>query len=801
MQVLCGKIGKAMWLSLFLLLVAPLLQAEYLLVSSTPVTWDWGNFVSDGSQYIYFVRTPSGNNKYIGKYDKDLNELFTLASNAFVYAKDIAIDNYNQTLYMADQIYNPSGGYDFRIRAFSLTNGSQTNHWLVHNGGSTTHPKIAVGINGDIFFVYRDYEDGSVGWRLRIKVFSPSGSLVRTFTLDDLWITGDICISGGYIYLLAGGTGGVSISKYNPVGSLISRFNVSAADGMFVDSQGFAYVKDDYGTIYKYSETGSLVLTINKPDWAVNYSPSGIASFDNDRIFAVMKGDSYRFVQWLWNTPPSNPVIIKPTGNIYNHYDYYDFTWNPSSDAEYDDIAYEVWIGASVGSLAKAGDADYASLTVQGLNFGQSYYWKVLAKDPYASSESTVAQFTFNLDNTAPTAPGYSNLSFTTRDTTVYLDWNPSNDPDGDPITYRVYIGNTPGSLSEVHSGYQISYQFSGFNWGQTYYWKVSAEDQFGAKTDGAIKTIKVNFRNSAPTAPNYSNLNYTTRNSSVILSWEASDDEDWDTLTYKLYLGNSPTALSLMSQTEQASYSFSGFTWGSTYYWKVRVEDPYGGVNEGPTVSVTVNFQNENPTAPILNGPFTRGVHSTETFSDTFSWLYSSDADGDSITYKVLKGPNPSSLSLVAQDIVSNTHILDDLAQWSTNYIVITASDTYGGTTQSAVTAIRYYLDNQPPYPIVYSGTWGQIVTRSPSVYLSWQLSQDPEEDPINHSLWLGTSPDSLALAVQGEISAYKWDGLSFGTTYYWKVMAEDSFGAVTEGEVKNFSLTFKNSPPPVPA
>lgn len=650
----------------------------------------------------------------------------------------------------------------------------------------------------------------------KLETYSTTGSLQSSLSApwryanQAVYQGGKIFVNGATdlycgtqrVWLLDAATGNTLISF--PRNSGLDTCNTS--DGFIVAPDGHIYIKGSWVEGYgwrKYDQSGDVLGFFQTP------GATSMAVIDSRRfVFAAdadgngnTAGDVLK--RLAYNNTPEPPAGLSPTGSTPLHSQEVVFSWNASGDADGDSLTYEIYISQTNGNPTSLSLAATTSNTQAVLTLTPgTYYWMVRAKDAYRHADSVTQQMSYSFVNSAPTVPSYSNQLFTTRDTTVDINWQPSSDVDGDLITYRFYLGATPGSLAEVYSGNQTSFAFSSFSWGQTYYFRVSAEDQFGTKAEGSVATIQVNFQNVAPTAPGYPNsLNYTTRDSSIVLNWNPSSDADGDSLTYKLFLGNSPSSLSQVYQGAGTSYSFSGFSWGATYYWKVSVEDSHGGASEGSVASVAVNFQNAAPTAPILNGPFSRGIHSSAPFSDAISWLLSSDADGDSITYKVFRGPNPSSLSLIAEGLAENSFTLNNLEQGSTSYVMIRAIDQYGAQTDGIPTAISYYLANQPPEPIIYTSTWGAIFTRSTSAFLSWQIPSDPEGDPVTIQFWAGTDPGALNLIAQGSRGDYLLTGLSFNATYYWKVDAMDSFGAVRQGEAKSLALHFKNSPPPLPS
>jgi len=72
--------------------------------------------------------------------------------------------------------------------------------------------------------------------------------------------------------------------------------------------------------------------------------------------------------------------------------------------------------------------------------------------------------------------------------------------------------------------------------------------------------------------------------------------------------------------------------------------------------------------------------------------------------------------------------------------------------------------------------------------IILFWSCS-DPENDPLNYDVYLGTStPPGLAGTAITDTS-YLTGQLGYNTTYYWKVVAHDDHGHTTQGPIWIFS------------
>jgi hypothetical protein len=113
---------------------------------------------------------------------------------------------------------------------------------------------------------------------------------------------------------------------------------------------------------------------------------------------------------------------------------------------------------------------------------------------------------------------------------------------------------------------------------------------------------------------------------------------------------------------------------------------------------------------------------------------------------------------------------------------ITITIGDT------SFTTSTPYIPSNPLPQDMA------TIVPRD--VYLAWEGGDKADSDKeITYELFLGTSPSPPLVAALGPFLAtqlnisYKPDRLDSATTYFWRVVARDSYGVIAEGPVWQFT------------
>ncbi len=194
-------------------------------------------------------------------------------------------------------------------------------------------------------------------------------------------------------------------------------------------------------------------------------------------------------------------------------------------------------------------------------------------KDPVTSG---------NLPPEAPASPTpVHNASGVSSGTT--LRWE-CQDPEGDPVTYDVYLGQgqTPSLVSQNVS--ECSYRPANLSMGTSYFWKVSARDNHNHATDSPLWrfTTAANRPPAAPHAPFPSDGATNQSISATRLSWQCSDP-DSDNLQYDLYLGTASIPPKVDSNLYDPGYD-PGFLLPDTiYYWSVTARDAGGHSVEGP--------------------------------------------------------------------------------------------------------------------------------------------------------------------------------------------------------------------------
>ncbi len=207
-------------------------------------------------------------------------------------------------------------------------------------------------------------------------------------------------------------------------------------------------------------------------------------------------------------------------------------------------------------------------------------------------------------------------------------------------------------------------------------------------------------------------------------------------------------------------------------------------------TVSCSIDL-NKKPDIP--SNPYPEDRATGIPLDVELSWECS-DPDGDPLIYDLYLGTD-SNPSLVARDLEKSRYKPKALDEGKTYYWKVVARDLKGSMTEGPLwkfTTTRAPNKPSNPYPRNDSRNV------SLNISLSWECS-DPDGDPLKYDIYFGTDPNPPLVKEDLAELRYNPGSLSYETTYYWKVVAKDGKGGVTEGPVWKFT-TRGNTPPNTP-
>jgi fibronectin type 3 domain-containing protein len=176
---------------------------------------------------------------------------------------------------------------------------------------------------------------------------------------------------------------------------------------------------------------------------------------------------------------------------------------------------------------------------------------------------------------TASVPSGPTSLTVTPGNGSATLTWKGSTS--GNPTSYSVYRGTisdgeavTPVGTA---SGTTLTFTDTGLTNGKTYFYNVAANNSVGVSPDSNEVSVAPAASATVPPAP--AGLAATAGNGSVGLTWGASSGATG----YSVYRGTAPGAegTTPVATTASASFTDTGLTNGTAYYYKVTASNSAG--------------------------------------------------------------------------------------------------------------------------------------------------------------------------------------------------------------------------------
>ncbi|MFQ6127506.1 MAG: fibronectin type III domain-containing protein [Thermoplasmata archaeon] len=497
------------------------------------------------------------------------------------------------------------------------------------------------------------------------------------------------------------------------------------------------------------------------------------------------------------NSPPA-PVTLNPPTDITETT--MTLTWSQSMAADF--ARYEIYQSETplvLGNLIEILSSQFSTLYVAiGLSPSTTYHFTVRVVDTgglYADSNQMSG--TTLPPNVEPSAVSLSDPTNITS-TSMTLSW--TENVDTDFARYEIYRSTVMGPIGTrialIGDRSQTSYIASGLSGSTTYYFTVRVVDTGGLYADSMQVSGTTLPSNVEPT-PVILDPPSNVTGSTLVLNWSQNSDPDF--ARYEIYqsttLGAVGTMIDDVPFRTQTTYTVTGLTQLTTYYFTVRVVDTGSLYSDSNQVSATTTEGNTPPSAVILSSP----TDITDT-SVTLEWTRNLDADFALYEiYVSLIGGQTGTLVASIPDRDTLSYVVTGLLSETSYYFTVRVVDNlrlYSDSSQVSATTLPA---NSPPQAVSLNDPT-DITTNS--MTLTWSESTD--SDFARYEIYISTISGQigfLATIVSSRITtSVVISGLLPIMTYHFTVRVVDTGLLYSDSnQVSGTTLPLNQAPTPV--
>ncbi|MGQ5390373.1 glycerophosphodiester phosphodiesterase family protein [Paenibacillus sp. M.A.Huq-84] len=356
-------------------------------------------------------------------------------------------------------------------------------------------------------------------------------------------------------------------------------------------------------------------------------------------------------------TIPAAPTGLTATGGNAQVM----LNWSSVTEATY----YTVKRGTTSGGpyTVVASSVSNPTYTDTGLTNGTTYYYVVTAGNAAGQSvNATQVSATPAAVITIPAAP--TGLTATGGNTRVTLSWSSVTEA----TYYTVKRGTTSGGPYTVvaNNVSNPTYTDTGLTNGTTYYYVVTAGNAAGQSADATQVSAIPAAVITIPAAP--TGLTATAGNTQVTLNWSSVTEATYYAVKRGTTSGGPYTVVA--SSVSSPTYTDTGLTNGTTYYYVVTAGNAAGQSANATQVSATPAAVITIPVAPT---GLTATAGNTQV---TLNWSSVTEA-----TYYTVKRGTTSGgpYTVVASSVSNPTYTDTGLTNGTTYYYVVTAGNAAG--------------------------------------------------------------------------------------------------------------------------
>jgi transcriptional regulator CtsR len=419
---------------------------------------------------------------------------------------------------------------------------------------------------------------------------------------------------------------------------------------------------------------------------------------------------------------------------------------------------------SSSRSVGTGGSGSYSWAVPSTQVSGSDYRVKITSTSNATYTDTSNADLT--IKGPPPSAPTLkspaSGSTVPTR--TPRLEWYASSGA----VSYGIQVATSSSFTNVVVNETGITNLFydvlgGTLNWNTIYYWRVNAADGYGSTSGWSSSRYFKTAVGPPPTAPG-DLMASPVSSSRIDLTWQDNSDSETGFKIERKTGSGSYSQIATVG-ADVKSYSSSGLSANSTYYYRVRAYSAAGNSNYSNEASATT--LPPPPPAPILKSPASGST--VPGLTPRLEW----NASNGAVSYGIQVATS-SSFTNVVVSVTGITDLYYDVApgilNWNTNYYWrVNAVNSFDST--SSWSSYRYFKTAVGPPPTAPSDLTAGPVSSS-RIDLTWQDNSN-DETGFKIERKTGSGSYSQIATVGANVTRYSSSRLGANTTYYYRVRA----------------------------
>jgi titin len=590
-------------------------------------------------------------------------------------------------------------------------------------------------------------------------------------------------------------------------------------------SNSGGYPITGYKIEYRIGAGSYVTLVENTLNTTPTYSHTGLTT-NQVYLYRV-----YSVTAFGTSTTPSNEVVVQPTsssaltapgsptglGATAISPTQVNLSWTaPSNNGGSPITGYKIEVKSGSGSYSNLVSNTGNTATAYshtGLTTGTTYTYRVSAINSIgtsAASSETSATPTSSSSSSVPSAP--TGLVATASSATqVNLSWAAPSSNGGFAISgYKIEFKTGSGAFANLVSNTgttTTSYAHTGLTSGTTYVYRVSAINQIGTGAASSEASATPTGSSSSASVPGSVTSFVATAASptQVNLSWGAPSNNGGSAITgYKIEAkkgsGGSFETLVANSQSTATSFSHTGLTTGTTYYYRVSAVNSVGAGSQSETSATPKETTTPTVTATAVSPT-----------AITLTWVPPSQTYKQSITgYKIEQKVGQDSYVVLDENAgTSTSYTISALTTGQTYTYVVSAHFTLGASPRSAdATATPLTTSNAvPPSQSTTTSTvnppTGIVATPySPTrIDLTWKAPTST--GIVGYKIEVKKGPGQFETLTPSTLNAttkYSHTGVATGVTHVYRISTITSSGTSLASSEATATATLDTTPPAQP-